>query len=55
MYIAETKSQAHLLAISARRGISEALSDILVERGDREVARSIANNQHAQLSDKRVQ
>jgi len=51
MYIAETKSQAHLLAMSTRLGISEALADILVERGDREVARSIANNQHAQLSD----
>jgi uncharacterized protein (DUF2336 family) len=51
MYIAETKSQAHLLALSTRLGISEALSDILVERGDQEVARSIANNRHAQLSD----
>ena len=51
MYIAETKSQAHLLAMSTRLGISEALSDILVERGDQEVARSIANNRHAQLSD----
>lgn len=50
MYIAETKSQAHLLAMSMRLGISEALADILVERGDQEVARSIANNQHAQLS-----
>ncbi len=48
--IAETKGQAHLLAMSTRLRISEALSDILVERGDRDVARSIANNQHAQLS-----
>jgi uncharacterized protein (DUF2336 family) len=51
MYIAENKSQAHLLAMSTRQRISEALSDILVARGDREVARSIANNRHAQLSD----
>jgi uncharacterized protein (DUF2336 family) len=51
MYIAETNSQAHLLAMSTRLGISEALADILVERGDGEVARSIANNRHAQLSD----
>jgi uncharacterized protein (DUF2336 family) len=51
MHIAETKSQAHLLAMSTRLGISEALADILVERGDREVAHSIANNRHAQLSD----
>jgi len=51
MYIAETKSQAHLLAMSTRLGMSQALADILVERGDGEVARSIANNRHAQLSD----
>ena len=44
MHIAETKSQAHLLAMSTRPGIGEALSDILVERGDRDVARSIATN-----------
>jgi len=51
MSIAENKSQAHLLAMSLRLGISEALADILVERGDREVSRSIANNQRAQFSD----
>jgi len=51
MYIAENKSQPHLLAMSTRQRISEALSDILVARGDREVTRSIANNRHAQLSD----
>jgi uncharacterized protein (DUF2336 family) len=49
--IAETKSQAHLLALSSRAGLSESLSDILVTRGDREVARSIATNQKAQLSE----
>ena len=48
-HIAETKSQAHLLALSTRLGISEALSDILVQRGDREVARSVATNHKAQL------
>jgi len=51
MRIAETKSQAHLLAVSMRLGISEALSDILVARGDREVARSIATNHNARLSE----
>ncbi|MET0640772.1 MAG: DUF2336 domain-containing protein, partial [Hyphomicrobium sp.] len=50
MHIAETKSQAHLLAMSTRLGIGEALSDILVERGNRDVARSIATNPRAQLS-----
>jgi uncharacterized protein (DUF2336 family) len=50
-FIAETKSQAHLLAMSVRRGISEGVSDVLVQRGDREVARSVARNEKARLSD----
>jgi uncharacterized protein (DUF2336 family) len=50
-YIAETKSQAHLLALSTRLGISETLSDVLVRRGDGAVARSIANNPKAILSE----
>lgn len=49
--IAETKSQAHLLAMSSRMDLSEALSDILVMRGDREVVRSIATNHDARLSE----
>jgi uncharacterized protein (DUF2336 family) len=51
LQIAETKSQAHLLALSTRRGIGEALSDVLVRRGDRNVARSVATNQDAKLSE----
>jgi uncharacterized protein (DUF2336 family) len=51
MQIAETKGQAHLLALSARAGLTEALSDILVTRGDREVARSIVTNRKAPLSE----
>jgi uncharacterized protein (DUF2336 family) len=50
-YIAETKSQAHLLALSTRLGISETLSDVLVRRGDGTVVRSVATNQKARLSD----
>jgi uncharacterized protein (DUF2336 family) len=50
--IAETKSQAHLLALSTRSGIPETISDVLVQRGDGDVARSIATNRRAQLSDK---
>lgn len=50
-HIAETKSQAHLLALSTRKAIGEAVAEILVERGDRNVARSIANNHNAQLSE----
>jgi uncharacterized protein (DUF2336 family) len=51
LHIAETKSQAHLLALSTRIGIGEALSDILVSRGDRDVAHTIATNQQARLSE----
>jgi uncharacterized protein (DUF2336 family) len=49
--IAETKSQAHLLALSARRGVGETLSDILVARGNREVSRALATNNDARLSE----
>ena len=49
--IAQTKSQAHLLAISSRTGIAEPVTDVLVKRGDREVARNLARNRTAQLSD----
>jgi uncharacterized protein (DUF2336 family) len=51
MKIAGQKSQAHLLALSTRANVSQALADIIVERGDREVARSIATNRQAQLSE----
>src|SRR5665647_697347 len=51
MTLAETKGQAHLLALSARPGINEALSDILVTRGDREVAHTLATNHQARLSE----
>jgi len=49
-FIAETKSQAHLLALSGRDSLSEKVSDILVERGDRNVAYNVAANPGAQLS-----
>ncbi|HET7849678.1 MAG TPA: DUF2336 domain-containing protein [Pseudolabrys sp.] len=50
--IAETKGQAHLLAMSVRKGLSAAVSDVLVSRGDHEVSRSLAGNQHAAISEK---
>jgi uncharacterized protein (DUF2336 family) len=49
--IAETKSQAHLLAISGRSGIAETVTNVLVRRGDLEVARSVAENRSALISD----
>jgi len=51
MRLAETKGQDHLLALSMRRCINEALSDTLVTRGNQDVSRSIANNSEARLSD----
>ncbi len=48
---AKTKSQQHLLAISRRRAIAEPVTDVLVERGDRNVAVSTAGNAGARFSD----
>ncbi len=50
--IAETKSQAHLLALSVRPSITKTVADVIVQRGDGAVSRSIATNRKAQLSDK---
>ena len=47
---ARTKSQEHLLAISERNSLSEAITDVLVERGDRDVVRAVANNSGARFS-----
>jgi uncharacterized protein (DUF2336 family) len=49
---ARTKSQKHLFAISRRRSLAEPVTDVLVERGDRSVAISVAGNAGARLSDK---
>jgi uncharacterized protein (DUF2336 family) len=48
--IAQTKSQAHLLAISERPGIAEPVTDVLVRRGAREVVHSVADNRDARFS-----
>jgi uncharacterized protein (DUF2336 family) len=49
--IASAKGQEHLRAISARRLLGEAVTDVLVRRGDREVARSVAGNRGARISE----
>jgi uncharacterized protein (DUF2336 family) len=49
--IAETKGQGHLLAISVRPAIAQTVTDVLVRRGDREVARKVAANRGALISD----
>jgi uncharacterized protein (DUF2336 family) len=47
---ARTKSQGHLLAISQRSSLSEAVTDVLVDRGDTGVVRSVAENSGARFS-----
>ena len=48
---AQTTSQKHLLAISWRKSLSEALTDVLLERGNRQVVLSTAKNRGARFSD----
>lgn len=47
---ASTKSQEHLLAIAQRLKLSEAVTDVLVERGDRRVVHRVAGNMGARFS-----
>lgn len=49
---ARSKGQQHLLAISRRSALNEALTDALVERGDKAVMLSTAGNPGARFSDK---
>src|SRR6201996_6320010 len=47
---ARNKSQAHLMAISTRRVLSGAVTDVLVLRGNDEVIQSTVNNPGAEFS-----
>jgi len=47
---ATTKSQDHLFAIAQRIELSETVTDILVERGDRRVVRKVVKNKGARFS-----
>lgn len=49
--IARTRGQAHLKAISLRRVLSEALTDVLVTRGNEDVVQSTVSNPGACLSE----
>src|SRR5690348_2903164 len=42
---ASTKSQAHLLSIAQRLKLSEAVTDVLVERGDRRVVNKVRSEE----------
>jgi uncharacterized protein (DUF2336 family) len=48
---AKTKGQSHLLAISGRKALAEAVTDVLVERGDSAVVSCTAKNEGARFSD----
>ncbi|CAN7326787.1 DUF2336 domain-containing protein [Bosea sp. LjRoot9] len=50
--IAVSQSQRHLAAIAERTRLSESVTDILVERGDRVVLETVSGNEGANLSDK---
>ncbi len=45
------KSQQHLFAIAQRPSLSETVTDVLVERGDRKVVHSVVRNVGARFSD----
>src|SRR6202790_2615945 len=49
---ARNKSQQHLMAISTRRGLSGAVTDVLVLRGNDEVIQSTVNNPGAEFSER---
>jgi uncharacterized protein (DUF2336 family) len=48
---ASTQSQGHLCAIAQRRIISEAITEILIERGEPNVVHTVAKNAGARFSD----
>lgn len=49
--LAKTKGQDHLLAISKRDALQARVTDVLLERGEQPVRRSVAANTSAELSD----
>jgi uncharacterized protein (DUF2336 family) len=49
--VARSKSQAHLLAISKRKALSDAVTDVLVQRGNDEVVHSTISNPGAEFSE----
>jgi Uncharacterised protein conserved in bacteria (DUF2336) len=49
--IAKTKGQDHLLAISGRENLPEAVTDVIVDRGESKVIRKLADNASARFSE----
>jgi uncharacterized protein (DUF2336 family) len=51
LVVAGNQSQGHLYAIAQRQSISELVTDILIERGERNVVHAVAKNAGARISD----
>ena len=49
---ARSKSQAHLMAISTRKTLSGAVTEVLVQRGNEDVVRSMVNNPGAEFNER---
>lgn len=49
--IAKTKSQHHLMAISIRRSLDEAVTDTLIDRGNQQVISKLVENSGARFSE----
>jgi uncharacterized protein (DUF2336 family) len=49
--IASSRGQGHMLAMSGRRDLTAAVTDVLVTRGDDQVVRRVARNETARFSD----
>jgi uncharacterized protein (DUF2336 family) len=49
--IARTKGQGHLLAIAARQRVNDVVSDVLIERGNKNVLRKVTGNNGAKISE----
>jgi uncharacterized protein (DUF2336 family) len=49
--VASTKSQDHLLAIAQRRALHQDVTDVLVDRGNRDVVHAVAKNDGARFSE----
>jgi uncharacterized protein (DUF2336 family) len=50
--LASAKGRRHMLAIAGRRHLGEQVTDALLTRGDQQVARSVATNAGARVSEK---
>jgi uncharacterized protein (DUF2336 family) len=51
IHIARTKSQGHLLAMSGRRHLDSTVTDLLLDRGNRDVIHKLAQNSSAHFSE----